>query len=466
MRFQCASWSGPLFLAGSVACGQDRAMPYGLPWAMPFVGLVLTIAVAPLISARQWERHYGKAALAWSLAFVIPNFARGGDGGAFRALLDVALNEYLPFVLLLGTLYVISGGLRIRGVPRASPAGNTAMLALGTVLAGIIGTPGASLLMLRPLVRANRHRRRSTHVFVFFILLVSNVGGALSTVGDPPLFLGFLKGVPFWWPSVHLALPTATLAAGLLATFYALDRYLRAVPRATEVPLLPQTEKFGLEGGINLPLLAAALAVILLRALGTPRGSVSVFGVGWDAVAIVSDVALLALASASFLVTRPATRQANDFEWGPLVEVAVLFAAIFVTLVPVTEMMAAGVHGPMAPLYERMFADGAPDNRLFFRVTGILSATLDNAPTYLVFFGLAGNDAARLSGPLAPTLAAISAGACYFGGLTYLGNAPNLMVRAIVEQHGMRMPSFFGYIAWAAVCLVPWLLLVEAIFFD
>lgn len=439
-------------------------MAYSLPWIVPFAGLVLTIAAAPHLSARLWERHYGKTALAWSLLFVVPDLVRSGPRGAAAALVGIAVNQYVPFVLLLGTLYVISGGLRIKGAPRASPGVNTAMLALGALLAAAIGTPGASLLMLRPLIRANRHRRQATHVFVFFILLVANVGGALTPIGNPPLFLGFLKGVPFFWPTLHLAPPTVTLAAGLLATFYALDHYLR--PRRDEPLLLPEIEKLGVEGGINLLLLGAALVAILLRAFLKPLGDVLVLGVNWDIVDIVSDAALLLLGLLSLFLTRPATRRANDFEWAPLVEVAVLFAAIFVTLMPVTDMMAAGAGGPAAPLYRHVFAGGAPDNTFFYRMTGLLSAVLDNAPTYLLFFGLAGNDAARLAGPMAPTLAAISAGACYFGGLTYLGNAPNLMVRAIVEQHGMRMPGFFGYIAWAAVCLVPWLLLVEALFFQ
>ena len=165
----------------------------------------------------------------------------------------------------------------------------------------------------------------------------------------------------------------------------------------------------------------------------------------WNIVDIASDLLLLGLGIASLMLTRPATRSANDFAWRPMIEVAMLFAAIFVTLIPVVAMMAAGEAGPAAPLFARIFAGGAPDNALLYRATGLMSAFLDNAPAYLVFFGLAGNDAARLAGSLAPTLAAISAGACYFGGLTYLGNAPNLMVRAIAESHGVRMPSFFGY---------------------
>jgi Na+/H+ antiporter NhaD/arsenite permease-like protein len=438
---------------------------YALPWAVPFVGLVLTIAIAPQLAPARWQRLYGAAALFWGLAFVLPDLVHGGAGAAAAALTDTALHQYLPFVLLLGTLYIVAGGLRITGAPHGTPAVNTAMLAFGTVLAGVIGTPGASLLMLRPLIRANQHRRRNSHVFVFFILLVANVGGALTPIGNPPLLLGYLKGVPFFWPTVHLALPTAALAAGLLATFYALETYLGRAGRHRETALLPELETPGIEGGINLVLLAVALAAILLRVVWRTNLAVMIFGIPWSAVDIATDLLLLAVAAFSLLLTAAATRRANDFSWAPMIEVAVLFAALFVTIVPVIAMVAAGAAGPAAPLFARIFAGGAPDNALLFGATGLMSAVLDNAPTYLVFFGLAGNDAARLTGSLGVTLAAISAGACYFGGLTYLGNAPNLMVRAIVESHGVSMPSFFGYVAWAALCLAPWLLLIEVVFF-
>lgn len=437
---------------------------YSLLWGLPFAGLVLSIAATPGIAPAFWNRNYGKVAALWTLAFVVPDLISNGWRVAGGDLVAVALREYIPFVLLLATLYIIAGGLRISGAPRGTPAVNTAMLGIGTLLAGIIGTPGASLLMLRPMIRANRHRQRTTHIYVFYILLVANVGGALSPIGNAPLFLGYLKGVPFFWPTVHIALPTLTIAAGLLASFYAIEHYLRRGIRDEHT--LAEIEKLGLEGGINILLLAAAIVAMMLRVFFPVPLTVTIFGVPWRMMDAVSDLMLLAIGLASFLLTAPSVRRANDFAWAPLVEVTVLFAAMFVTLIPPTAMMAAGEAGPMKPIFEQAFANGVPDNALFYRGAGILSAILDNAPTYLVFFGLAGNDAARLVGPLATTLAAISAGACYFGGLTYLGNAPNLMVRAVVESHGVRMPGFFGYMVWAAVCLVPWLLLVEALYFD
>ena len=437
---------------------------YGWLWALPFAGLILTIAVAPLMLRHHWERHYAIIAVGWVLIFVVADTIAFGAAAAAARIVAVALLEYLPFILLVGTLHVVTGGIHVHGTPRGTPAINTALLAVGTALASIIGTPGAGLLLVRPLLRANRHRRHTRHVFVFFIFLVCNVGGALSPLGDPPLLLGYLRGVPFFWPTTHLALPTLTLAAGLLAIFYGLDRYLREREGGPQTAPLAGRGPLGIEGRTNVALLGAAGVAILLRAFWHTDAAVAVMGTRWGAADIAADALLAAAALLSLALTPAAIRRANEFAWAPVVEVAVLFGAIFITVIPVTAIMAAGASGPAAPLIERMVIDGRPDNALFYHVTGVLSAFVDNAPTYLVFFGLAGGDPARLAGPLSGTLAAISAGACYFGGLSYIGNAPNLLVKTIVESNGIRMPGFFGYIAWAAVCLLPWLVVVEFLF--
>ncbi|HZT52196.1 MAG TPA: sodium:proton antiporter [Stellaceae bacterium] len=436
---------------------------YGLAAALPFLGLLLTIAAAPLLFRHHWERHYWLFATGWSLAFLVPDIAAHGAAAAAAQLVAVAIEDYLPFVLLVGTLYVVTGGLRISGTLRGTPAVNTALLAFGTLIASVVGTPGASLILLRPLIRANRHRRQATHVIVFFIFLVGNVGGSLSPLGDPPLLLGYLRGVPFFWPTLHLAVPTLLIAAGLLATFYALDRYLRRRGGDAEPGAGAAVVRLRLSGRVNLLLLAAVIGTMLLRVFWTSDAAIDAAGTPWRIVDMVVDAVLLICGGLSLRLTRPETRQANDFAWAPIVEVAVLFAAIFVTLIPLLAMLALGRDGPLGPLLARVIVGGVPDNALFFRASGLLSAFLDNAPTYLVFFGIAGGDAARLAGPQAATLAAISMGACYFGGFTYIGNAPNLMVKAIAESHGIRMPGFFGYIGWAMICLLPWLLLAEAL---
>jgi Na+/H+ antiporter NhaD/arsenite permease-like protein len=445
--------------------GSTVAPSYGLAWGLPFLGLLATMALAPLIAPRLWHRHYGKIVALWVAAYVLPALGRGGVEAVANALLAMLLHQYLPYMLLLGTLFVVAGGLRLTGTLRGSPAVNTALLAFGTVLASLIGTIGASLVMLRPLIRANRHRAQTTHVFVFFIILVANIGGALTPLGNPPLLLGYLKGIPFAWPAVHLALPTLTLAVGLLGIFYALDHLLQRRARGGEPALLPEIEKLGVEGRVNLLLLLIVVGAVMLRSLWRPSGGLDILGVTWNFEEIVADAVLLGIGVASLVLTRPATRRANAFAWEPLTEVSILFAALFLTLIPVTAIMAAGAAGPAAPLLARMSSGGVPNNALFYAASGMSSALLDNAPTYLLFFGLAGDDPVRLAGPLAATLAAISAGATFFGGLTYIGNAPNLMIKAIVENQGLRMPSFFGYIGWTIIILLPWLVLVEAVFF-
>jgi len=436
-----------------------------LIWATPFIGLLLTIALAPLLAPSLWEGHYGKLTAFWMLALLLPLAAFDGPKATATALLSTTLIEYLPFALLLGSLYVIAGGLRITGTPRGAPAVNTAMLAIGTGFASLIGTPGASMLMLRPLIRANRHRQHSAHVFVFLILLVANAGGALTPVGNPPLFLGFLAGVPFFWPLTHLWAPTLIATTGMLASFYALDSYIFHRRGRTDPSLLPEIEKLGVEGGVNIALVALVVVATLLRAFWHPQLALAIGGLRWDLAEIIADALFAAAALLSLALTPRQTRRRNDFSWTPMIEVAILFAGIFVTLIPVTAMIAAGPAGPMAPVFARLMHGGAPQDRLFFWATGLLSAVLDNAPSYLVFLQFAGRSAAETAVHAASTLAAISLGATLFGALTYIGNAPNLLIKSVAESHGIRMPGFFAYIGWATLGLLPWLLLVQLIFF-
>jgi Na+/H+ antiporter NhaD/arsenite permease-like protein len=440
-------------------------MPYTtLAWGLPFVGLLLTIAVAPLAVPRIWGAHYGKLVGCWALLYVAGDILEEGAGAAGRRVLDMALNTYLPFVLMLGALFVITGGLRIRGAPHGTPGVNTALLAISTGVSGLIGTPGSSMLMLRPLLRANRHRAHVAHIYVFYIFLVCNIGGALTPLGNPPLFLGYLRGVPFFWPVVHLFVPTVGLAAAVLGVFYAIDRHFyRRHPKPGET--LEEIEKLSVAGSVNLLLLAGAALTMMLRSFWSLPGAAELGGVRWSFDDILADALFLLLAALSLRLTHPATRQENDFVWTPLLEVAILFAAIFVTLIPVDAIMAAGRDGPGSPLFNAMFDNGAPVLPLFYLLSGAFSSVLDNAPAYLVFFGLAGDDARLLTGAMAPALAAISAGASYFGAMTYIGNAPNLMVKSIVESYGVRMPNFFVYVAWSGLCLLPLLLAAMVVFF-
>jgi Na+/H+ antiporter NhaD/arsenite permease-like protein len=443
----------------------DGASLGGL-WAVPFVGILLSIALCPLLVPRFWHHHFGKVAAFWALAFVVPFWLRAGSG-VVTPLAETVVADYIPFVILLGALFTISGGILVTGNLHGAPRLNVTLIAIGTVLASMVGTTGASMVMIRPLLRANDGRRHNVHVVVFFIFLVSNIGGALTPLGDPPLFLGYLRGVDFFWTTTHL-LPETIVAAGLLlALFFLIDRHLYARDEdfRGKFDPTPDTGRVGLEGGVNIVLMAVVVAAVLVSGLWKPGFAFDVFGTHVELQNLVRDVVLLASAGLSLLFTSRSSRLRNGFTWEPVLEVAKLFAGIFVTIIPVIAMLRAAEAGPFAPLVAAVSGEGgAPVDGLYFWATGLLSSFLDNAPTYLVFFNLAGGDAAHLMGPLAPTLVAISAGAVFMGANTYIGNAPNFMVKAIAEGAGVKMPSFFGYMLWSFGILTPLFLLITWLF--
>lgn len=437
--------------AAEAAHGLDGAA-LAVGWAVPFVGLLLSIALVPLLAAGFWHRHYGKVALGWALAFVLPAAVLLGPATVWAEILHVALLDYVPFVILLLALFTVTGGLRIQGGFTGTPVSNATGLAIGTGLASLMGTTGAAMLLVRPLLRANGWRKRRSHVFIFLIFLVANIGGALTPLGDPPLFLGFLRGVPFFWPTVHLLLPMLILSGTLLLLFLALDHWYAA--REDDRP--PPAEPLRFEGLANVPLLALVVLAVLLSGVLDTGPWLVVHSVAVDGASLLRDLVLLVIVGLSVALTAREVREANGFTWEPMIEVAKLFAAIFVTIIPVLAMLRAGSAGAFGWVVDSVSrADGTPHDIAYFWATGILSSFLDNAPTYLVFFNSAGGDPAVLTTTLASTLAAISAGAVFMGANTYIGNAPNFMVRSIVEAGGTRMPSFFGYMAWSTVVLVP-----------
>jgi Na+/H+ antiporter NhaD/arsenite permease-like protein len=441
------------------------ASALGLLWAVPFVGLLFSIAILPIVSAGHWSRNFPRWATFWTVAFLLPAVIARGGGPVGVVALGTLLHEYLPFILLLFALFVVTGGIHIGGSPRPSPALNTGILAIGTLLAGVIGTIGAPLLLIRPLMRINRGRRRQLHLYAFFIPLVANIGGALSPLGNPPLLVGYLAGVPFFWPLEHLWQPTLLVAGGLLATFYVVDRLaMRGQPPDARAAL-EAAAKFGIQGKVNLLLLPLVIATVLMSEFWPAAPTVHPATVPWNVANIAADLLYAILALVSIVATPRRARELNDFDWEPIIEVGILFAAIFITLIPVIGLIAAGLHGPLAPLVRDLVADGRPDNVLFYAATGLLSGFLDNTPTYLVFFNFAGGDPATLTTKLAVTLAAISAGASYFGALSYLGNAPNLMVKSMAKSHGVPMPSFFVYTGLATLITAPWFALVALLFF-
>jgi Na+/H+ antiporter NhaD/arsenite permease-like protein len=426
----------------------------GLPWLLPFVGLLLMIAVGPQLFPTLWHAHYGKIAAGWSALTLVPIALLHGVITAAEALTHV-MSDFISFIILLFALYTVAGGIIISGRMRATPATNTIVLAIGTILASIIGTMGASMVLIRPLLRANEARPHKVHVVVFFIILVANIGGALTPLGDPPLLVGFLRGVDFFWPMQHLWLQT-TLVAGLgLLLFFAID----VVVSHREQPAPNHTEGTGnisIRGGFNIVLIGVIIGAVLLSALWAPGLGFSLLGTHFELQNIVRDIVILLVALLSVRLSPAEHRLANGFTWEPIVEVGKLFAAIFVAIIPVIAMLRAGRNGVFAPLLDVVTAkDGQPQEAAYFWLTGSLSAFLDNAPTYLVFYQLAGGDASVLMGPLAGTLSAISMGAVYMGALTYIGNAPNMMVHAIAEERGIKMPNFFAYLFYASLILLP-----------
>jgi len=456
---RCAFASG----AGG-ALPEVRGAGLSLLWGAPFAGLLLSIALAPLVAAGFWHRHYGKVAAAWALALLVPFTLRFGAVETVHHLAHALLLEYLPFLVILFSLFTIAGGICVRGALVGTPALNAGLLALGALLASVMGTTGASMLLIRPLLTANEARRHRVHVVVFFILLVGNVGGALSPLGDPPLFIGFLKGVDFLWTTRELARPTALVAAGLLAIFWAVDHWLhRREPART--PTAATGEGFAVEGAVNFALIAGVIGAVLLSGLWESRVAFDIEGARVRLPNLVRDALLVALALLSLALTPRAVREHNQFHWAPIVEVAKLFAGIFVTIIPVIAILAAGRSGALAGVIELLVdPSGAPRNAMVFWTTGLLSAFLDNAPTYLVFFNMTGGDAKQLMGPLRDTLAALSMGAVYFGALTYIGNAPNFMIKAIAEDRGVAMPTFLAYTAYAGAVLLPLMAAVSFLF--
>ncbi len=436
-------------------------------WGVPFAGILLSIALMPLLAPSFWHHHFGKVAAAWALAFLLPFAATFGAGQAGVALVHVMLAEYIPFVILLTALFTVSGGIYIRGNLHGSPGLNTAILAIGAVLASFMGTTGASMLLIRPLIRANDNRAHKAHVIVFFIFIVSNIGGSLTPLGDPPLFLGFLKGVEFFWTVRALLPETLFMLVALLAIFYALDSYY--YHRREEIEPrdpTPDTPAIGFDGGRNFALLAVIIALVLVSGVWKSPVSFNLAGTEVGLPGLVRDLGLVAVILASLKVTPASVHADNQFAWGPMLEVAKLFAGIFLTIIPVIAMLRAGVDGPFGAVIAAVTRpDGSPDPAAYFWATGLLSSFLDNAPTYLVFFNTAGGDAQALMTTLAPTLAAISAGAVFMGANSYIGNAPNLMVKAIAEDRGVRMPSFFGYMLWSFGILVPLFVVITWIWF-
>ncbi|HTV34570.1 MAG TPA: sodium:proton antiporter [Methylocella sp.] len=448
--------AGLIFVASAFPALADAFLDGAeLPWplALPFAGMLLSIALGPIVVREWWHIHYEKAAAFWAFSAFASLAAFAGFEPAAAALLHSLLADYLPFILMLFALYTAAGGIVIEGLGDGSPGRNCFILALGAAMASFTGTIGASMILIRPLLLANGSRAHRAHIVVFYIFLVSNIGGALTPLGDPPLFLGFLKGVDFFWTSRHLWPATLFTVTILLFVFFLLDCYF---DRREKRVVQAMRGKLRVKGAANLALIGITILAIVVSGTWRLGRGFDVLGTRVELQNLLREGLMVLVGLASLALTDPRLRATNGFDFEPIREVAYLFAGIFATIIPVMAMLQAGPQGPFRLAVAALTnADGTPNNAVYFWATGALSAFLDNAPTYLVFFQLAGGKPSELMGPLATTLSAISLGAVFMGASSYIGNAPNFMVYAIARSAGVRMPSFFTYLLLAAVFLLP-----------
>ena len=445
-------------------------------WSIiPFVGILLSIAILPLVLDSHFLVHHGgKMSLVWALAFAIP-YLIAFQGEAFYDILHIYLIDYIPFIILLWGLFTVAGGILVRGTLRGTPLVNTLLLLIGTAIASWVGTTGASMLLIRPLIRANAYRQNKIHLVIFFIFLVSNIGGSLTPLGDPPLFLGFLHNVPFFWTTTALFPHMLFISVILIALFFVIDTFMFKREGGV-VPDDGTNEPIRVDGLFNLVFLLGIVAAVLMSG-SFKWGEINIFGVHvyWQNITRDVLIVVMGLLSLRFTPFTGELRQANEFSWEPIEEVAKVFAGIFMTIIPALAILKAGENGAL-----RGLIGAIKEPMHYFWITGILSSFLDNAPTYLTFFNTALGKlhlteavipeilSGQLTGPehleFVKLLTAISVGAVFMGANTYIGNAPNFMVKAIAEQSGIRMPSFFGYMLWSVVILVPLFVIVTLVF--
>ena len=454
--------SASLF-AGSSSAPHLEGGDLSILWVIPFAGILLSIAIFPLVSPEYWHHNFGKVSAFWATLLILPFLFSQGWQITLYEVLHVGLLEYIPFIILLLALFTISGGVQLTGSLVGTPIVNSAIILVGTLLASWMGTTGAAMLLIRPLLRANKDRKHKVHIVVFFIFLVANIGGSLTPLGDPPLFLGFLKGVDFFWTTKAMFLPMLFMVISLLIIFYFYDSF--QYRKEVNLPTSVGDEKISIKGSFNLLLIVGVIGSVLLSGFWKPNIEFSVFHVHVELQNLTRDILLLVLAYLSWIYTSKEIREGNEYTWFPIQEVAKLFAGIFITIIPAIAILKAGASGALSGVINSVSSDSGPVNYMYFWLTGILSSFLDNAPTYLVFFNTAGGDAQVLMGELSQTLLAISAGAVFMGANTYIGNAPNFMVKSIAESSGIEMPSFFGYFFYSLIILFPLFAVVSALFF-
>ena len=433
---------------------------------IPFLGMLASIAIFPLLCPRIWHHHFGKITLFWATFGVLVILYYLRLEGVYLVF-HVLLEEYLPFIILLSALYVVSCGIYVSNFLSGTPLTNTLYLAFGTPLASLMGTTGASMVLIGPFLRANAWRKKRDFMVVFYIFLVSNIGGSLTPLGDPPLFLGYLKGVPFFW-TLNLLFPMLFLCLPLLLIYYLLDRRFYLNERKQNIPL--QKEPFHIEGLYNLFLIILIVAVLLFSGKANlPK--VNFLGIDLSLNSLIRDLLLLGILGISHFITPYEIKAKNEFSWYPIKEVIIIFFGLFITMIPAVQLLLSGEKGAFGPIIR-----GMDKPYHYFYGAGVFSAFLDNAPTYLTFLsallgkfyqGLPEGTALSLLIKEHPKyLLAISCGAVFWGAMTYIGNAPNFMVKSIAEERGIPMPSFFGYVfKYSLPILFPLFVLLSLIYF-
>lgn len=441
-------------------------------FCIPFAGLLLCIAVLPLVKPVWWEKNQPLAVVVWSLLFMIPFAISYGAGTMAETVLECVVNDYLTFIVLLFGLFCVSGNITLDGDLAGSPRINTGLLLFGTLLSSCIGTTGASMLMVRPMIKMNSWRKHKSHIMIFFIFLISNMGGCLTPIGDPPLLMGFMRGVPFFWSLKLFPILVFNMIL-LLTIFYHLDKraYRKDIAEGQKPDISKPGTEIKIKGAHNIIFLVMIVAAVILsgmlptlsafqNAAGEVKG-LHIFGEVQLSYPSLIEIAIILLAALlSFRTTNQKIRTENHFTWGAIKEVAVLFIGIFITMQPALMLLKA-----MGPEL------GITEPSQMFWATGLLSSFLDNTPTYLVFLTTAGTlgfaqGIVTTVGTIpVKMLMAISCGAVFMGANTYIGNAPNFMVKSISDENGIRMPSFFGYMLWSLAFLVPVFIIDTLVFF-
>lgn len=457
----------------SFPCSAANAIPT-LSTAIPFLGVLLSIAFCPLLTPSLWHKHDNLILISWTFLSMWLCYITIGGFSTGHLVSSVLIKEYIPFIILIGTLYIISGGISIHIHREGTTYINVFIFIIGEIFSNFIGTTGTSMLLLRPMLEVNKHRKHQVHTVIFFIFLVSNIGGCLLPFGDPPLFLGYLKGVNFFWTAQHMFPLFLSISTILLLCYIVIDKwflikepheFLNRNEDFKKDPQKASSSLFSITGYFNIILMLLVVILVAFTGILPKKEAFSIFNTSVHYKGFIRDIGLVGISCISFLcsprINGKNLHKLNKFSWEPLSEVARYFIAIFITMAPVAIMLKSGheFFQPIRSMLEN--TDHAPF--WYFWFVSPFSAFLDNAPTYLVFFKMAGGNAQFLMGEGARILTAISAGSVFMGAITYIGNAPNFMVRSIAKQYGISMPTFLGYMTWSCAILLPILIIISCI---